>query len=170
MRKTHFIFGIVVLSLLIFFDGPLVKQMVEQYFSKNYPDTIGQVVFSEVDNFTTYGGKFSSRHIHYFPKIKYRYEINNETYQNQRFCYARYYSEEFSKKAVADHPVGSQIQIFYNPKNPQDALLSAGFDHVDSGAIIQIFIQANFVIAVVIVVWCIRIRRQTKFSKQLPIS
>jgi hypothetical protein len=160
MSKSHFIFGTVVVLLLAFFDGPLAKQMVDQYLSTKYPSTAGQVTQSGIGNYETHGSKFI--HIHYFPDVGYSYEINGQKYEGRRFCYARYYSEEFSQKVAELHPVGSQIQVFYNPKNPQDTVLSAGFGQVDSRAIIQIFVQANFFVAVVVVLWLVKARRQTK--------
>ncbi len=168
MRKTHFIFGTMVLLLVSFFDGPLARQMVEQYFSTKYPLTTGQVTHSEVGSFTTYGGR-TGGHIHYFPDIRYRYEINGQVYEGRRFCYAREYGEEFSRQVATDHPVGSQVQVSYNPKNLQDALLSPGFGQVDTTAIIRISIQANFVVAVVVMLWCVRIHRQARLQREYPV-
>jgi Protein of unknown function (DUF3592) len=167
MRKTNLIFATIVVLGLAFFDGPLAKQLIQQYYSVNFSSTTGKVIHSEVSSYTTYA-KYA--HIHYFPKIRYSYKIDGQINESQRFCYTHYYSEEFSRKVVEDHPVGSQIQVFYNPQNPQDALLSTGFGQIDSAAIIRVLIQANFIIVIIVVVWCIKIRQRAKLSKQLPDS
>ena len=37
----------------------------------------------------------------------------------------------WAAQAVAGHPVGSQTKVFYNPRNPQEAVLSPGVDGSD---------------------------------------
>ncbi len=161
MRKTSIIWGTMVFISLVFFNGPLAKQLIEQFFSRYYSSTTGQVIQSEVGSYVTYGGR-SSSHVHYFPKIRYSYKINGQTNEGRRYCCTHYYGEDFCIKVVMNHPAGSSIQVFYNPKDIHDVLLTSGFQNVDAAAIIRMLIQANVVVVFLIFLWWFQIRKRSK--------
>lgn len=115
-------------TLVLLFDGYLGWSLWNQVASRSYPRTTGQITHSEVTRHrgskggTTYG-----------VDIWYRYAVNDRFYSGTRFRYNAGSSSDsgWARKAVAEHRVGSQAQVFYNPGDPQDALLSPGVDGSD---------------------------------------
>ncbi len=65
--------------------------------------------------------------------IRYNYVVNDHSFEGTRFRYNEGSSSDsaWARKAVAAHSVGSSTQVFYNPQNPQEALLSPGVDGSD---------------------------------------
>ena len=65
--------------------------------------------------------------------IRYHYAVNDRAFEGRRFRYNATSSSgsAWAVKAVAAHPAGSQTQVFYNPRHPEDALLAPGVDGTD---------------------------------------
>ena len=123
-----FLVAVVWSSLILVVDGYVGHNLRKQFASQSYTATTGQITHSEVTRHrgskggTTYG-----------VDIRYRYAVNDRSFDGTRFRYNAGASSDsgWAVKAVAEHPVGSQIKIFYNPRAPQDAVLSPGVDGSD---------------------------------------
>jgi Protein of unknown function (DUF3592) len=115
-------------TFVVFFDVHIGCNLWNQFAYRNYPTTTGEITHSEVTQHrgskggTTYG-----------VDIRYRYAVNDRPFEGRRFRYSAESSSDraWAERAVAGHPVGSQAQVFYSPRNPQDAVLSPGVEGSD---------------------------------------
>ena len=116
-------------STLIFVaDGYVGRNLWNQFASREYPAATGQITHSEVKRHR--GSKGGTT---YSVDIRYRYAVNDRSFEGTQFRYNASGSSDstWAAQAVAGHPVGSQTKVFYNPRNPQDAVLSPGVDGSD---------------------------------------
>ncbi len=69
----------------------------------------------------------------YEPAISYRYNVEGQTFESDRFTIAPSASQEREPIAsiVAAHPTGSEATAWVNPESPSEAVLSRS-DHGDS--------------------------------------
>ena len=75
----------------------------------------------------TVGTTGSSPTVTYRPVVTYRYEVEGRTYSSSRYAYV---NDGFDFKTAHGfakaHPAGSTIQAFYDPTNPNEAVLHRG--------------------------------------------
>jgi len=103
------------------------KVLLRQHSSESFPHVEGVVSSSEVT--TTRGSK---GRIFYHPYIVYRYSVDGTDYRGHRYRYDGHPSDEDSVNAIVEaHPGGSAIDVYYNPQDPNDAVLSATVDAED---------------------------------------
>jgi len=59
------------------------------------------------------------------PKIAYIYSVNGEKYTGDQISVAEVdsASKEDAVRKIAPYPVGKEVEVFYNPKDPKDAVL-----------------------------------------------
>lgn len=121
------IFSLFWTALVGFFDWKAGGQIVGQIVSTHFPVATGQITHSEV---STHGG---SKKTTFGVDIQYRYDVAGRSFEGRRFRYDDVASSNFAwaQEVVAAHPVGAQTTVFYNPKNPQDAVLSPGLSGED---------------------------------------
>ncbi len=119
--------------------------LARQYQSGSFANVKGEVLAGTVTQWT--GSKGA---VHYHPSISYRYEVNGQTYKGNRYRYdghPSFYNEAEANQVLAAHPKGSEIEVYYNPDKPADAVLSPGLDTADlafpflSGAITNVFLS-----------------------------
>lgn len=121
-----FIFASFWSTLVLLFDGMAGHTLWKQFESSHYPFTTGVVTHSEM---TVYHGRKSTT---YGIDIEYRYEVNGHSYYGSRFRYGATCSDQASAmQAVNAHRVGSQAQVYFNPVNPEDAVLSPDVEGAD---------------------------------------
>ncbi len=125
--------------------------LLRQHASESFPHVEGVVSSSEVT--TTRGSK---GHIFYHPYITYRYSVDGADYRGYRYRYDGHPNDEGSANAIVEaHPRGSAIEVYYNPQNPAEALLSVT---VDAGDVDHLFL---FTPVILLILWAfIRARRQ----------
>jgi len=112
---------------VLFFDGVIAEGFFKQFKSRHYPAAAGQVAHSEVKSHRGSKGGTSYEAI-----INYRFEAGGRTFTGARLRYNSNFSDLASAASlVALHPAGGTVQVFYNPDNPQDSLLSPGLDGSD---------------------------------------
>ncbi|MBW6467156.1 MAG: DUF3592 domain-containing protein [Brevefilum sp.] len=66
-----------------------------------------------------------SRTVTFLPRVSYTYAVEGQEFHGEQIGFGKF---EFSaaKKAnaiVENHPVGENVQVFYNPLDPQEAVL-----------------------------------------------
>lgn len=106
-------------TLVLLFDGMAGHNLWKQFESSHYPFTMGQITHSEMT--INRGRKGTS----YGVNIQYRYEVNGHSYSGARFRYGTTTSDQGSAlEAVNAHAVGSQTRVYFNPGNPEEAVLS----------------------------------------------
>ena len=70
--------------------------------------------------------------IQMYQVCKYGFQIVGQNYEASRYRYDNYYyNREWAQKVLSDHPVGSPVEVFYNPKDFADAVLFVGLDKTD---------------------------------------
>jgi hypothetical protein len=123
-----FLFACFWSTFVLLFDGYVGRDLWNQFVSRNYPAATGEVTYSKV---TRHRG--SKGGITYGVDIRYRYAVDDRSFEGRRFRYNASSSSDsaWAAEVVAQHPVGSQTKVFYNPQNPRDAVLSAGMDGSD---------------------------------------
>lgn len=115
-------------TLVVLFDVHVGRNLCNQFAYRTYPTVTGEIIHSEVTQHrgskggTTYG-----------VDIRYRYAVNDRHFEGKRYRYSAESSSDWSwaERAVAGHPVGSQAQVFYSPRNPQNSVLSPGVEGSD---------------------------------------
>jgi hypothetical protein len=62
----------------------------------------------------------------FFPEISYTYQVAGLDYTSKRLTFAgvkSFSKRENAEKAASLYPVGAQLPVYYDPKNPKEAVL-----------------------------------------------
>jgi hypothetical protein len=121
-------FGLFWSSIVLVFDGLIIIPGVRQIIATHYPSTDGTILSSEVTRHrgskggTTYG-----------VEVSYKYSVNGIEYTGNRY---RYYKFSSSDSAWAYNVVnrllrGAQTRVYYDPRNPENAVLATGLEGSD---------------------------------------
>jgi len=100
----------------------LLETTVRQHLARKFSTTQGQIVRSEVGH-----GYMVRRGV----EIEYHYTVGGRAYTGHRYRYDDHNAAMEWEVTVEDHPRGSSQTVYYNPKNPADALLEPGVDGGD---------------------------------------
>ncbi|MCM8538380.1 MAG: DUF3592 domain-containing protein [Lentisphaeraceae bacterium] len=88
--------------------------------SKSWPTVKGKITYSEV---------LHSRN-GYFPSVDYEYSINGVKYINYDIDYGRVVerskAQSFAKRIVKRFYLGSEVDIYYDPSDPEESVLIPG--------------------------------------------
>jgi hypothetical protein len=109
--------GLVVVGVYV-----LLETTVRQYLALNFSTTPGRIVRSEVGR-----GSMSRRGV----EIEYNYTVDGVDYTGHCFRYDDHNVNLEWDATVEEHPRWSFRTVYYNPKNPADALLEPGIDGCD---------------------------------------
>ena len=106
--------------------------------SASWPTAQGQILKSEVSHRSHEDGDT------YSPEITYSYLANNRTYKSYaiKFGENAYDNKRQADEIAAGYPVGKQVKVYYDPKNPDNSVLEPG---VSSGSYIVLGIGLLFV-------------------------
>ncbi len=89
--------------------------------SQQWPMVLGRVTGARVEaNPSDDGGPT------YSPTIRYAYDVGGRMYTNARLAFGGVTNDSnpaVAQRAVARYPAGAIVQVYYNPANPQDAVL-----------------------------------------------
>jgi hypothetical protein len=105
------------------FDGILITGAVRQARAESYPSVEGEITRSRItthhdsEGGTTYGAD-----------LEFTYRVGGAAYTSDKYRYGEMSSSDRSLAAgiVRAHPVGSAAAVYYNPRNPSDAILQPG--------------------------------------------
>ena len=104
-----------------------VEVLMRQHAAESFPSTQGTVLHSGVT--TTRGSKGG---IHYHVSISYQYVVDGQTYVGRLYRYDGHPGNEAVVNAVVgSHPAGSALEVYYNPRDPRDTVLSPTVDAQD---------------------------------------
>jgi hypothetical protein len=86
--------------------------------SAEWPSTQGNLLSFEITKSTV------KHQTHYYPHLEYEYTVNGTRYTSKRisFGYLAYDSEDKVKSDI-EQRVQNPTKVFYDPKNPKDAVL-----------------------------------------------
>jgi len=115
--------------------------LIRQFASREYYNVAGVVSYSQVKQITM-RGKGGGSKVGDIVDIGYHYKVNGQTYEGNRFRYnnelitghiAGTLSADsiWARNIVEHYTVGSIIQVFYDPINPAESLLSPGINGND---------------------------------------
>lgn len=116
------------------FDGLIGDKLWHQIESRDYSVTTGRITCSEVAR--RRGSKGGTI---YTPDIHYHYVVNGQSFDEAQLRYnagPTGSDEEWATQIVNEHPIGSETQVFFNPNNPADSVLSPGLDGSDVMAVL----------------------------------
>jgi hypothetical protein len=96
--------------------------------SQQWPTTFGRVVESDVEVVRKRASVSRTRTniTSYYPRVVYEYQVNGQAYQSRALALAYregWASEGDAQAKAAEYPVGSTVQVHYNPQNPAQAAL-----------------------------------------------
>jgi hypothetical protein len=63
----------------------------------------------------------------WLPRFTYRYEVGERVYRAGRIAFYRRCTGSCAQELVARHPAGSQVQVYYDPARPAEAVLDRSF-------------------------------------------
>lgn len=113
-------------SITLVFDFFIAGAIFQQVRALTYSTATGTITFSDVES------NDSSEGTTYRPNIKYTYVVNDQRYEGDRYRYGQVGTGDRSAhRIVASFPVGSQVDVYYAPNNPGDAVLRAGLEGID---------------------------------------
>lgn len=101
-----------------------VAQERQALAAQTWSSTQGTVVTTEVRSFTQW--KDGIQHTLYTPGIVYRFTVNGREYTSDRYSFGAetgWSTPHFAEKKVAEHPAGSPVTVYYNPKAPAESAL-----------------------------------------------
>jgi hypothetical protein len=122
-----FIIGIFAMIPTLIIVATVVK-LWEVRQARSWPETTGTVLVSRVQATkktpgdpgynTTSGSNISNE-----PLVEYEYQVGNRNYRCRRITIGEKTSEYEIEEILARYPVGAIVTVYYNPANPQKAVL-----------------------------------------------
>ncbi len=91
--------------------------------SKSWPSVKGTVTVSEIDTRQMESnGKWINM---YHPQVVYNYFVKDKAYTNSKISFGDYATNKRkdANKVIRKYPVNSEVTVYYNPINPQEAVL-----------------------------------------------
>jgi hypothetical protein len=82
-----------------------------------WPATTGTVVTSMLESRSSEDGYTN------YPVVVYTYQLMGQTYQSRTIAPGMEVGGTGAGQVISRYPLGSQVQVFYNPQNPSDAVL-----------------------------------------------
>jgi hypothetical protein len=156
MRKSGLIYPLVLLvcwtGLIAAGTYALLETTVRQYLALNFSTTQGRIVRSEVGH-----GAMSRRGV----DIEYNYAVDGVDYTGHRYRYDDHNANMEWDATVVENPRWSSQTIYYNPKNPADALLQPG---VDGGDLLLLLfaLPLNVLTCTLWSAWVARLREKSR--------
>ena len=99
----------------------------EGWEARRWPTAKGRIIVSKVDEFRTGRGIRVAR---LCLDIDYLYMVKGVIYEGHRVNvgWACFGSESSVKRALKRYPVGKEVEVHYDPRDPSRALLEPGLD------------------------------------------
>ena len=109
------------LGVVIFFVVVVRRRKAISYWAP----TPATVVESEAVWGTSSSGGRTART--WLPRFTYQYEIGGQVYRGKRIAFYRRCTGSRAQELVARHPIGSKLQVYYNPAHPAEAVMERNF-------------------------------------------
>ena len=121
------VFGLFWSGITLFFDAGIGLAIARQLRALGYRTTQGTIASSAV---TTRDGDDGET---YLPEVAYTYTVGLTTYRSTKYGYSLLSTSDqgYAYAIVAALPSGTKVDVFYNPEDPADAVLSTGLDGSD---------------------------------------
>jgi hypothetical protein len=118
LNTLRVVFSALAVGLIIF--G--LYTMRETSRSRGWVTVEGKVIGSRITEFTTKGGRT------YRPMVIYAYSDSGARFMSTRIAFRSLASSrrEDAAQVAARYPVGSTVQVFHDPQDPEQAVLERG--------------------------------------------
>ncbi len=110
--------GFVFLVFNVIFLSIIFSVQRDAAAAKKWPTTIGTILMSTLESRRTNSGHHSQ-----FPVVLYSYQAGGRSYQGSRIAPGPEVGGTGAPKRLVNYQTGSQVTVFYNPKDPSDAVL-----------------------------------------------
>jgi len=117
-KIIFFGFGILCIIGSLFFANKGYKQFSYGKNSPYWPRTDGEIITSEEKYTSDSRGRG-----HYYSEIIFEYVVDGITYTSNKVDFSDFKSTRF----VKEYPRGRRVTVYYNPSNPNIAVLKPGF-------------------------------------------
>lgn len=96
--------------------------------SPKWPSTMGTITSSRVNYEFGWGNGSLA---HYVPDVVFRYSVNGKEYSGHQISFPkpRYLGSVDADRVRDAYPIGSEVQVFYDPLNPATSCLVTGITH-----------------------------------------
>lgn len=124
-RNISLLVGLPFLFIALIFIVLWLRSRAKVSAARQWPSVSGKVLFGTVEQRRSRSGQ-SGMSTSYYPSVVYEYMVNGQRYQNNRVTLGSEVgrgSYTAVERKVASYPVGSQVEVYYNPDNPLDAAL-----------------------------------------------
>ncbi len=126
------VLGVVFFGLGAIFVGVGINGYREGQETKSWPSTTGHVISADVDEKIETRRDMNDRQrteYTYTPAVRYEYTVGERTYLGHRVKADDYGgSPDRAYGIVNRYPAGSDVTVFYNPDEPDQAVLETGAD------------------------------------------
>jgi uncharacterized protein DUF3592 len=119
------LFGLIWTSLVLVFSGLVGYATANQLRAEFFSTTTGVITHSELTYHSASHGSPTTG-----VDIRYTYQVGGATHEATRYRYDEGSSSdsEWARQAVDRYSVGSEVPVFYDPKNPSESVLVPGLD------------------------------------------
>ncbi|MBI3882343.1 MAG: DUF3592 domain-containing protein [Verrucomicrobia bacterium] len=119
------VFGLFWSGITLTFDGFVARSIWQRWSAQNFASAPGRVTHSEVIRMR--GSKGGSS---YRPKIVYTYEVDGRTLTSEQYHFGEMSSSDarWANAVLAQHPVGREVTVRYDPADPKRAVLKTGIE------------------------------------------
>jgi len=112
------IFGFVLLILNVVFIGVIFFMRRKMAAVSRWHSIMGTVDTSYLERRSS--GNHGSTN---YPVVQYSYQVAGRVYQSSQLALGPAVGGSGAGKVIAKYPAGVQVMVFYDPKNPSDAVL-----------------------------------------------
>jgi hypothetical protein len=121
-------------------------QLYMGFSSGSWPSTTGRIV-----NLNLSSPWWDEESIGYHLRAEYTYTVESETYRSYRVSFG--HRTYFSKKHASDQfPLGKEVEVYYNPENPANAVLEPGMKNLFMDWALIFLILAVTLVAMLVLV------------------
>jgi hypothetical protein len=150
-------------AFLILDGRELTYCFSRQYLSRTYKTATGLITDREIQ--PTKAPRKNRVSGRYLIKIAYQYTVNGIQYKGSQFHYTdglQKLSLAAAKHVTAAYPIGASTDVYYNPQDPSDAVLSPGLGAYDFVAFYDSlpFFMLSLAYLMIVLQW---LRRLLKF-------
>lgn len=115
-------FGLFWSGITLLFDGFIIRPAIKQVAALRFATTEGRVRSSEVTHHDSDDGSTHG------VRITYSYTVDGHEYTGDRYRFDKFKTSDskWAREAVRAHPIGSTTTVYYNPRDPAEAVLRPG--------------------------------------------
>ena len=116
-------FGGIWTILTMVFNIIMLTGAIDVFRAQNFAETTGTIIAAEVDR------RRGSDSTTYSPALEYTYDIAGQTYTGTRYGVRDVSTSNrgYAAEIVRDHQPGTEVIVFYDPDQPENALLNREF-------------------------------------------